>query len=64
MRSHVIELFAAEIRRYRHQYVVDATRAGVDADFPADVVRGLAFEAGLRWDTEHPTLAARLEESV
>lgn len=61
MRAHVNALFAAEIAAYRRQYVNDVARALVDADQPADIVRGAAFLAGLRWDDEHPLLASRLE---
>jgi hypothetical protein len=63
MRAHVNELYAAEIRKFRRQYITDATRAVVDADMPADVVRGAAFMAGLRWADLHPHLASRIEET-
>jgi hypothetical protein len=62
MRAHVNELYAAEIRKFRRQYITDATRAVVDADMPADVVRGAAFMAGLQWTDLHPHLASRIEE--
>lgn len=64
MRAAVVELYAAEIREFRRRYIADATRAVVDADYPADVVRGAAFLAGLQWADLHPHLAARIEEAA
>jgi hypothetical protein len=62
MTSHVNALYAAEIAKFRHQYVTDAALAVLDAGHPADVVRAASFHAGLQWDKEHPHLAARVGE--
>ena len=58
------DLFARDIRWARDRHIAEATLALIDADRPADVVRGAAFLAGLQWDTDHPTLAARIGDAA